>query len=357
MEAVVPWDFLPGSLNPAQNTKRSRVSGAHQLFNEMPTSTLAEEILTPGEGQIKALLVIGGNPMASIPDPDQTKRAIEALDLCVVVDGRLSETAQLADYFLPSSYGLEKLDMTVFNDIFWGKPFHQVTQAVVDAPADATHEYRYLMELAKRLDTTMSFSGVDIDTATPPEELDLLAMIFAEGTTKVPVRDIASHEAGHIYKQFEAIEVIPAMEGMEDRLRFMPDGVPEEFAQLKTSVSTQDDQYLLICRRNPHVYNSMCHEFPQAPNDNPAWMHSDDIAKEGMQSGDTVKITSAHGEISATLLADDTLRRGVLAITHGFGGKSGGVAVGKLMTTKESTDRYVRIPQMSALPVSIKLAS
>jgi len=358
MEAVVPWDFLPEKLNPAANTKRSRVRGAHQLFGEMPTATLAEEILTPGEGQIKALLVVGGNPVLSVPDQAQVFRALEHLELCVCIDGRLSETAELADYFLPASYGLEKVDMTVFNDIFWGVPFHHVSQPVVAPPGDAADEYLYLAGIANRLGVAMDFPGGAFDTAQPPAPMELLDLIFPPGSTRVPVRDIAAHPQGHMYEQYANMEVIPAMEGMDARLRFMPEGVAEEFAQLRACLDadTAEGDYLLICRRNPHVYNSMCHEFPQAPANNALFANPEDVHEAGLSDGQQVLVKSAHGEIEATLQGDASLRRGVVAMHHGFGGKTGGVAVSRLLDLADTTDRYTRIPRMSAVPVTLHAA-
>lgn len=354
MAAVVPTDFLPDTLNPAKNTTRSRLSGAHQLFKEMPTSTLADEILAPGKGQIRALLVIGGNPLLAIPEQDKTRQALQSLDLCVCIDGRESDTAALADYLLPASYGLERVEMTTFNETFWDQPFHQISQPVVTPPGDATEEYRYLAALAQRLGTGMRFNGGEIDTQAPPEALELLELVYPEGTTKVPVRDIAAHPEGKIYSDYAAVEVIPAMEGMDDKLQFMPEGVSEEFALLAAQEPASEAfQHLLICRRNPHVYNSMCHDFPQAPAHNPAWLHPDDLAEAGLSAGQQVWVESAAGRVQAKVDGDKTLRRGVVAMSHGFGG-SRGTAVAALLSTAPSTDRYTQIPLMSAVPVRIR---
>jgi anaerobic selenocysteine-containing dehydrogenase len=354
MEAVVPWDFLPDILNPKSNSLRSRVSGAHQVFKEMPTATLAEEILTPGKGQIRALIVVGGNPIISIPEQDKTREALNELDLLVCIDGRESDTAAFADYLLPASYGLERTEMTNFNDTFWDKPFHQISRPVVDAPGDATTEYDYLFGLAKRLGIPIHYAGGEVDTSNPPDDIALLELLYPEGATKVAIGDIASHPRGKIYQEYAAVEVMPAMEGMEDKLQFMPEGVMEEFELLKNSESQalEDDQYLLICRRNPHVYNSMCHEFPQAPADNPAWLHPDDMISAGLRQGQQVLVASAAGKVTARVEPDDTMRRGVVSMSHGFGGKSGS-PVAQLLTTKGSTDRYTRMPQMTAIPVNI----
>jgi anaerobic selenocysteine-containing dehydrogenase len=355
MEAVVPREFMPHKLNPDANTKRSRVRGAHQLFGEMPTATLAEEILTPGDGQIRALIVIGGNPALSVPDQEQITGALQHLELCVCIDTRMSETAALSDYFLPASYGLEKVDMTVFNDIFWGSPFHQVSQPVVEPPGDAVDEYLYLADLADRLGVEMHFSGGPMDTANPPAPLELLELLFPPGSTRVSPREIAADPGGRIFDQYAKVEVVPAIEGMEACLRFMPDGVAEEFEQLRTSLNSGEtaDGYLLICRRNPHVYNSMCHEFPQAPRNNALWAHPEDIGDAALSDGQRIVVKSQHGEIEATLQQDPTLRRGVVAMTHGFGGRTGGVSVSPLLSTEDTTDRYTHIPRMSALPVTL----
>ena len=357
MEAVVPWDFLPPILNPTSNTKRSRVRGAQQLFQEMPTATLAEEILTPGDGQIRALFVVGGNPAFSIPDQIETHRALQDLDLLVCIDTRETATTDFADYLLPASYGLERVEMTSFNDRFWGEPYHQVSQPVVDAPEDAQSEYDYFVALAKRLAVTLSYDGGELNPHQPLDELGALALLYAEGAIKVPVEDIAAHPTGKIYEQHANVEVIPALEGLNDKLQFFPDGVREEFSQLADADHKElgAGEFLLICRRNPHIYNSMCHEFPMAPDNNPAWVHSQDIASLGLVAGQAVTVRSRSGAVQTTLAADDSLRRGVISMTHGFGGETG-APLAALLTTRDSTDRYTHMPHMSAVPVKLSAA-
>jgi anaerobic selenocysteine-containing dehydrogenase len=268
---------------------------------------------------------------------------------------RESDTAQFADYLLPASYGLERTEMTNFNDTFWDRPFHQIAQPVVNPPGDACPEYHYLAALADRLGTAIEYTGGAIDTANPPDEIAILKLMYPQGSTKVSIEEIAEHPTGHIFEQFGALEVIPAMEGMNDRLQFMPNGVAEEFALLKQTLANSEDEgsYLLICRRNPHVYNSMCHELPQAPADNPACLHPDDIVAAGLTAGQQIMLKSSAGEIEARLEADDSLRPGVISMTHGFGGSSGS-AVARLLTTAESTDNYTHMPQMSAVPIKIR---
>jgi anaerobic selenocysteine-containing dehydrogenase len=246
--------------------------------------------------------------------------------------------------------------MTVYNDLFWDKPFHQVSQPVVTPPGDASEEYRYLAALAQRLGTEITLPGGRLDVNSPPDALDALTLLFPEGATKLSVGEIATHEVGKIYEEYRAVEVIPAMEGMDQKLQFVPEGVEEEFAMLaawsEADSLPEGYSHLMICRRNPHVYNSMCHEFPSAPADNPAWLHPEDIEEAGLEAGQQIWIESAAGKVTARLDADKTLRRGVLALSHGFGGKSG-TSAARLLSTATTTDRYTRIPQMTAVPVKL----
>ncbi|MGJ8686096.1 MAG: molybdopterin-containing oxidoreductase family protein [Spongiibacteraceae bacterium] len=354
MEAVLPSEFLPEPLNPAGNTRRSRVSGRQQMFGEMPTATLAEEILTPGKGQIRALIVIGGNPALSVPQREQIQSALGSLDLLVCMDGRVTETAEYAHYSLPTTYGLEKTDMTVFNDRFWGAPFHQVSRPVVTPPGDACDEQHYLMALAQRMGIPMAYHGVEIDTANPPDDLALLDLQFPQGTTRVPVAVIAAAPGGRAYPEYAQVEVTPGMEGLSATFQFMPEGVSEEFEALGQSQYESQEGYLLICRRNPHVYNTMCHELPHAPAENMAFMHPNDLVDDAIAEGERILIRSAHGQIEVTARADDKLRRGVLSISHGFGGKNGGASINELLSTADTTDRVVGIPRMSAVPVVVE---
>lgn len=371
MEAVVPWDFLPPLLNPAANTERSRVADAGQVYLEMPSSTLADEILTPGKGQIKALIVLGGNPVMSLPDRAKIKRALGELDLLVAIEVRQTDTTSMADYILPASYGLERAEMTSYADFVFDKPFHQYADKVVEPPGEASEEWVYLAELAKRLGTSIPLAGGDLAIENPNlTAIDVLNAIYPDDATKVSVNDIASHEGGHLYNEFSAIEVTPGFEGMNDKLQLMPEGVTEEFAILRKqleaaslSSSTEDDQYLLICRRNKFVYNSMCHELSHSVTANPAYMHPDDITALGAKAGDVLSLTSKFGAIKTVIAEDAGLKRGVVSASHNFGDATNGqdstnfASVAELLSMDHCNDPYARMPIMSAVPIQVSKTS
>ena len=329
----------------------------------MPSSTLADEILTPGKGQIKALIVIGGNPVLSLPDKAKIKQALSALDLLICIDVRRTDTTALADYILPASYGLERPEITSYADFVFDKPFHQFAEKLIEPPGDATEEWIYLAELAKRMGLVLDLPGGQVDSQHSNEDfIGLLEKLYPAEATKVPIAEIASHRGGKLYEEFSDVTVMPAIEGMDDKFQLMPEGVAQEFAVLAKTLADQDsrdDRFLLICRRNKYVYNSMCHELPKSVTSNPVYMHPDDILSLGAEVGDRVALESDFGKIIAMLSADVTLRRGVVASSHNFGDDSNGqnnenfASVSELLSMENSNDNYARMPIMTAVPITV----
>ena len=327
--AVVPRAFMPDNINPAANTLRSRLHGAHQLYQEMPTSTLADEILTSGDGQIRALIVVGGNPMTSWPDNDKTRRALEDLDLLVCIDVRHTDTVELADYVPPASYGLERPEMTAYNDYLYNQPFVQFADRVIDPPGDAREEWVYLAELAQRLGTPIELAGGPLGLLDAESSSGIFAKLYPEGSTRIPLDDIVSHDGGKVYDQYSNVQVIPKFEGMDDRFnvfrrrrgrRDRPASRPRRRhrGRLRTRRAFT---HLMICRRNGKVYNSMVHEVPKTADGNPVQLHPDDLAAMDARPGDVMRLRSEHGAIDVVVDTDPTLRRGVVSVSHGFGGR------------------------------------
>ena len=119
---------------------------------EMPCNVLADEMLTPGEGQVRALIVIGGNPLVAFPDQDKMARAIDGLDLLVCVDVNAeSATAKRADYILAPKMCLEREDISNLSEWWYEIPYARYTEAMIEAPAGLLEEWELLWELAHRL--------------------------------------------------------------------------------------------------------------------------------------------------------------------------------------------------------------
>jgi len=360
---ALPSEFLPPDLSPTANHEKSRVRGLRQIFQEMPTAALAEEILTPGEGQVRALIVVGGNPVLSWPDQARTLEALEVLELLIVVDLRMTPTARRADYVIASTHFMERAELTFLGDFFFEKPFSQFTEAISEPVGDLTEETDFFIELARRMGTKLDLPGGPLDPSSPPDTLEFFEMVRPE--TKVPIAEIARYEGGHIFDEL-GVRVAPAIEGDEARL----DVAPSEMMSVLRSVRNErtiphgDFTHLLVCRRVKHVTNSVGHDLPRSDREwayNPAYLHPDDLDELGLTSGDTVEIASEDGSLAAIVEAAEDVRTGVVSMTHCYGGdpdensdpREVGSAVAALIAVDHDYDPICGQPRMSAIPIKL----
>ncbi len=112
---------------------KSRVRGLTQIGIEMPTAALADEILTPGDGQVRALICIGGNPLVAWPNQAKVERALRALELLVCIDIKLAQTARLAHYVIAPRISLERDDIATAPEIFYEEPYARYSRGAVAA--------------------------------------------------------------------------------------------------------------------------------------------------------------------------------------------------------------------------------
>lgn len=365
---AIPSAFLPPMLNAELDTKKSRIRGIQQVFQEMPTPVAAEEILTPGEGQVRALLVVGGNPVMSWPDQARTLEALAALELLVCIDILETATTRRADYQLPASHFFERDGLAEFTDRLYQLPFGQYAKPILKQKGEAQEEWRYLAGLARRLGTEIELAGGPIPLDAPEfETLDVLELMFPDERVKVPVRELARHEGGKLFDEFADMRVGAPIEGLDAKLQLMPEEAARDLASLLATDALVEGRHgrdgaythLLTVRRVPHVYNSSCHYFPKNPPGNPAYLHPDDISALGFDVGETVRLQSEQGSIEVVVEADPGLRRGIVSMSHCFGGDPAeppdaarhGGAVAKLVSVDERFDPLMGMPQMTGFAV------
>jgi len=132
-------------------TRMSRVRGLPDFAGELPVATLAEEIETPGPGQIRALVTIAGNPALSVPNGRRMQRALASLDTFIAIDPYLNETTRHADLILPPTSPLERphYDLALYH--FAVRNTARYTPAVFERAADARHDWEILSGLAQRI--------------------------------------------------------------------------------------------------------------------------------------------------------------------------------------------------------------
>ena len=130
---------------------RSRVRGLPEFGNELPVAVLAEEMLTPGEGQIRAFFTVAGNPVLSTPNGRQLDRALAGLELMVSIDMYVNETTRHAHYILPPVGPLERPHYDVALSGFAVRNVAKYAPALFEPPPDSREDHQILGELALRL--------------------------------------------------------------------------------------------------------------------------------------------------------------------------------------------------------------
>jgi anaerobic selenocysteine-containing dehydrogenase len=347
----------------------SRIRGVGRLGVDRLSSTLPEEILTPGPGQIRALIVNGSNPAVCLPDEAKTAAALESLDLLVAIDPYLSATAQLAHYVLPPRLMYERLDLPftgLFGAALLPVSWAQLTEPVLAPPtgSDLVEDGYAYWSLASRLGVQLVLAGEPLDMTTPPSTEDLLRarLAGADVTLDQLKRDLTEHPAGRIYDPPWAV-VQPARPDADAKFDVMPADVAAELRQFLASTAAREPgpgagfTHLLSTRRLQDVMNTTGNTLGATLKRTPAnaaHLHPEEFAALGLQAGDMIEIASAHGRIEAAAQPDGTLRRGVVAIAHCWGGKDGpGVNVNRLIDCEENVEPINAMPHMSAVPVRI----
>lgn len=354
---------------------KSRIGGFGAIDGELPTGILADEILTPGPGRVRALVVHGGNPASAIPDTQKVVRALEALDLLVAIEPFMSLTASLADYVLPPTLQYERADLPLFiyENLLSPVPYTRYTPAIAKPPAGAEvcDDHRYFWELARRLGVTLEHFGVALDGPVAPTTDALLAI--AARHAPIAFDALKAAERGVLLDD-EPMFVEPGDPASRHRFALLPDDVAGELAAVvaeraggeQTLLAARGYAYRLAVRRLRDGLNSAGLGLPSIKARlpyNPVYMNPADMQAEGLAEGERVEVRSAHGAIEVVAEGDPTIRRGVVSIVHGFGrnaergGKyeDGGVSVNRLLSLDPSARETINaMPWMSGIAVAVR---
>jgi anaerobic selenocysteine-containing dehydrogenase len=364
---AIPKDLLPPILHYGSGPE-ARFRDLRQMFEEMPSTTLAEEILTPGEGQIRALIVVGANPLLAMPDPLSMQKALFSLELLVCVDVALSATARHAHYVISARHALEREDVTEFMDPFYEVPYAHYSRAVVEPEGDSIEDWELFVGLARRMGSEIELPGGPVDVRHPLSKLELLQLI--RPATRVPLARLREQPGGRIYEEI-ALDASAPLPGIEALLAFAPEGVCDELRALRAEGFEPRGRYThrLICRRLDHVVNSVGPDFPESARrgrTNPAFMAAEDLAELGVAPGELVEIESQHGSLLAVAQPTDEVEPGVVSIAHCFGDASLGSAsdsqrvrasgsnTGLLVAVDRDYDPITGMARQSAVPVAVR---
>ena len=394
----------------AMGRGHSRVSNKPEVLGEYPVAVLAEEITTPGENQVRALITVAGNPVLSTPHSNQLDAALAELEFMVSIDIYLNETTRHADVILPPPSALEKDHYDVGLYIYAVRNIANYSVPVLQKDDASPEEHEILLKLAGILQGlgpdndplaleeqtiyamvtgAVSNSGSNIHGRDADEILNMLSAGGRRGTARN--LDFAL-QTGPYGAAFGAnpgglsLDVLlanphgvdlgalePKMPEMlrtpSGRIELSPEVFINDLKRLKESMNGVDlDQMLLVGRRDLKSNNSWMHNIKVLTKGSlscTAHIHPNDAARIGAVTGTALRIASRVGEVQVPAEVTDSVRPGVVSLPHGWGhsvpgtkmavaGEKAGVN-SNILTDDQVLDPLSGNAVLSAIPVTVEV--
>lgn len=294
--------------------RHSRVSAHPEVLGEFPAAAMAEEIETPGPGQVRALFVLAGNPVLSTPNGQRLDRALEQLDLMVSVDMYRTATSRRAHYILPpvgplerDHYGLFLLPIAVRN-------FAKYSAPLFEAEEGALQDWEILRGLAAAI------SGQPVQAPTPREALDGL---LKAGPYGVSLSELESHPGGMDFGPLKAGRFPERLQTPDKQINCAPEALLTALTSLEMPPAPAEDGSLrLIGRRHLRTNNSWLansQRLVKGPPRCTLLIHPDDARERGLENGGSATVTSASGSVTLPAEVSDEMMPGTVSIPHGWG--------------------------------------
>lgn len=371
---------------------RSRIGGFRKVNDAFPGGILADEILTPGPGQVKALFVTGGNPLITMADAGRLREAFASLELLVTIDIYRNETGSLAHYTLPATDPLQRPDLPFIFPLVLGmqsRPYLQATRAVVPPQGEQRDEASIYLALATACGAPIFGSKVAqrflermarrharrlaLPLPTVPAER-LLDGILRLGR-QPGFRRLLAHQHGLRRPAPEAGTFLGRRIVTDDaRVHLAPPILLDAARRLDdafTDAAQRSGTMLLITRRHTRTHNSWTHNHEEIVVDgfttNHLYLHPDDAARLRLDDGALADVTSATAAVRLPVRLLDDLMPGVCALPHGWGhqvatglsiaGRTTGVNVNLLARSgPDAVDPASGMSHLTGIPVDISPA-
>ncbi|ALI08691.1 MULTISPECIES: molybdopterin oxidoreductase family protein [Pseudomonas] len=310
------------------NRWQSRVSGRPEYAGELPVSALAEEMLTEGEGQIRALVTVAGNPVLSTPNGRQLEQALDGLEFMVSVDLYINETTRYADLILPSTSALENDHYDTTFNLFAVRNVTRFNRAILPKPEGALHDWEIFVGLAKAF---AAHTGKELKPTMPPAQMiDLGLRSGAYGDAsphKLSLATLFDHPHGIDLGALKP-NLAPRLKTENQRVQAAPAVILADLARFAALQAPEPDELLMIGRRHVRSNNSWMHNFHRLVKGKPRHqllMHPDDLASRGLADGQRVTVSSRVGAIEVEVLGSLDMMKGVVSLPHGWGHARPGV--------------------------------
>ena len=316
---------------------RSRVRGLPETASELPVAALREEIETPGEGQVRALLTVAGNPVLSTPDGARLDAALRGLDFMAAVDIYVNETTRHADVILPPTTVLERDHYDLVFHLLAVRDTARFTPAVFDKEPDQRHDWEIFREITlrttARLDRKAPLKKRLVQrarlTASPTF---LVGQLLRRGSSGVTLKKLRARPAGIDLGPLRGGQLPDRLPSRGKRLDLAPALVVEDVARLAAVPAPTGDELLLIGRRHQRDCNSWMHNSERLTKGRPRHhllMNPGDLAARSIADGELVRVTSRVGSVEVEVTASDDLMPGVVSLPHGYGHAGDGVLMAR----------------------------
>jgi anaerobic selenocysteine-containing dehydrogenase len=312
-------------------------------FGEHPCAGLVPEIEA---GNVRALVVVGGNPLTALPDSARTRAAFATLDVLAVADVVATETVALATHVLPCAGQLERADVPWLLDGYQLAVASQRTAAVVPPAHDRMALWRALALLGRRLGVAVLPDDLDADTAVDDDVLAALVdrSVDPDLLVGAPTGVVAS---GAVFG-WVTDGVLPG-----GRWRLAPAPLVAQLHDLEAARAARPNGAVLVPRRQMRTMNSQLRDVAAPGGEPPAptvLLHPTDAATIGAVDGDAVVVRSAHGETRGRLVATDEVVRGAVSIPHGWSD----LDVCRLTSADDDIDPLTGMVLQSGVPVEVR---
>ncbi|HVN38818.1 MAG TPA: molybdopterin-dependent oxidoreductase [Myxococcota bacterium] len=349
---------------------KSRVRGAPEVLGQVPVSCLAEEIATPGPGQVKALITIAGNPVLSSPDAGRLDAALPQLECMVSLDNWRNETTRHAHVILP---GLSVLEQPHYDELIWSwavRNAGKYSPPVFEPEPGRPHEWQILLTLSAMLNgmpardvnvgglDDLFFAGLVAAAAArrgspiagrdpgeilklhpergPRRILDLQIRTgpWGEGYGANPrgltlasfEREPNGIDRGALTPRLDEVLATPS-----GRVELAPAYITRDLARLAQRLDRQDPPLVLVSRRHLRSNNSWMHNVAPLVSGKDRCtllVHPDDAARHGLRNGSRAQVTSQAGRIEVPVEVSDEMMPGVVCLPHGWGHDKPGTQLG-----------------------------
>ena len=318
----------PGTSPGQRGRWRSRVRGLPEFAGELPVAALGEEMLTPGPGQVRALLTVAGNPVLSTPDGRALECALPALDFMLSIDVYINETTRHADLILPPASPLTQFHYDLIFNAFAVRRIARLNRPLRERAAHERADWEIVNGLGAALASAAAKPWRPL-----PEPRALIAAGLARGDSGLTFEQLEAAEHG--------LDLGPLRPSLLRRLETpsgcIDAGPPELLALLHDLATAPADNgsLRLFGRRDARSNNSWMHNAPRLVKGKPRHqllMHPTDLAARGLRDGDRVRIRSRVGCVETEVQACADLMPGSACLPHGFGHGRAGVQLRRANT-------------------------